>query len=978
MTLSFLLLMVLGCSNYGITNIKYKGPIIDAIKKGDEKKLEKVIDKNKDKLNTENKKGLYPLHYAINNNEKLVELLIQMGADINQVDESGKAPLHHAAERKNEYVVEQLIKKGANIDTKNGDGNTPIHLASYAGDKDTTLVLVEKGANLNLQNKEGNTPLLLALSRGLEVVAKLLIEKGADTTVANISGETPLIIAVGYCPSLVKLLKSVKLSDNLFDAMKNSNLGKVEDLIDEGADLNKKYGLEDTLLHMTVKNNLMNTLRMLLKAGADINIFNKEGNTPFYLACKENNIEIVKELIKLGADLNKSNKSCYTPLFQVIENGNFEIFMELLRGGVNLNIEDNDGNTILHIAASKSRIEMVLELIKRGAKLNENNNGFETPIFQAALNGHEEVVTELIKAGAKINVDDYMGNTPLSLAVYAGNKNIVEKLINAGADLSTVNRNGESLIDIATNKGHNEILEILIKKPEASKMAPNKGFSTKYSMSSMKANSLKNLKNNSNIYSINKKNDDINFNLKVAQYKKSKVDKSTKVINTASLNIKQKTSVMEGDKNKEDAKAKELMSAFIKQNKENILSKQKEEDLKDLIEEIDIVIAANIEEKGEELSKEKDKIKKCKTSLQSLYKKAKSKVEEFNEAITGPEAMTSLAHLREQVSKERGEQAKKLDQAKLARAQKEKITEIQVVRHLREGALTQKIKSLSDEAAQSPKVERKKEIRNRSKQLMEELDDLDDEYEKTIKKLNNPLLAYLDDYHSWKQHIFYKYLEMNMGNELMKYEAIGMGTVDRQKGFFEKNITTAGGIATSFLPFGGSMVKKGLEKAIEIYYDRNMKKQITKVVSLYDYGGIKGAADLSSKMAGLFVYKLKNPIRELNVDSLEVLAGLAIGQMVDYTINHWDRYESKSVEKEEFLLEATEHKPKWHSLPGLQQDLKTEDGDCCDAWKLLAGEEYRVERTNIHKNAKELCKAIKKYSEVFIDYMMEKAEDSIE
>ena len=34
----------------------------------------------------------------------------------------------------------------------------------------------------------------------------------------------------------------------------------------------------------------------------------------------------------------------------------------------------------------------------------------------------------------------------------------------------------------------------------------------------------------------------------------------------------------------------------------------------------------------------------------------------------------------------------------------------------------------------------------------------------------------------------------------MKYEAIGMGSVDRQKGFFERNITIAGGIATSFLP----------------------------------------------------------------------------------------------------------------------------------------------------------------------------------
>ena len=178
------------------------------------------------------------------------------------------------------------------------------------------------------------------------------------------------------------------------------------------------------------------------------------------------------------------------------------------------------------------------------------------------------------------------------------------------------------------------------------------------------------------------------------------------------------------------------------------INKEEEAEKRELVEQIDIAIAANIEEKKEKINDEKTKISKYKEAFQSLYAKAKVKANELKETIIGPKAMTSLLYLREEVARERGEQAKKLDEAKLKRAQQEKIAEVQVKHKLKENILSQKLHSLTDEAKLSPKVERRKKIRSKHREILTEQDDLDDEYGRTIKKLNNPLLAYLEDYHA--------------------------------------------------------------------------------------------------------------------------------------------------------------------------------------------------------------------------------------
>jgi hypothetical protein len=75
---------------------------------------------------------------------KLVELLVNAGADVNAEDALGNTPLHNAvARRDNRKVVELLIARGAIIWARNREGKTPIRLAASMGNDEYVDLLHE-------------------------------------------------------------------------------------------------------------------------------------------------------------------------------------------------------------------------------------------------------------------------------------------------------------------------------------------------------------------------------------------------------------------------------------------------------------------------------------------------------------------------------------------------------------------------------------------------------------------------------------------------------------------------------------------------------------------------------------------------------------------------------------------------------------------------------------------------------------------
>jgi len=127
---------------------------------------------------------------------KLLEFLVDKGADLNLTDSQGNNPLLGATIRDNYANVKFLLDKGANINAKDNDGNTSLMIASRQGYRKIVDLLINKDAKIDeIDNKNNYTALMYATYFSEKDIIKLLLDKGADIDKKNIDGQTALDIA---------------------------------------------------------------------------------------------------------------------------------------------------------------------------------------------------------------------------------------------------------------------------------------------------------------------------------------------------------------------------------------------------------------------------------------------------------------------------------------------------------------------------------------------------------------------------------------------------------------------------------------------------------------------------------------------------------------------------------------------------------------------------------------------------------------
>eukprot|EP01138_Halocafeteria_seosinensis_P013079 gb/GECG01013357.1/.p1 GENE.gb/GECG01013357.1/~~gb/GECG01013357.1/.p1 ORF type:complete len:136 (+),score=16.94 gb/GECG01013357.1/:1-408(+) len=86
--------------------------------------------------------GLASAHGDI---EKLKEGLKGLDSCDAALNESGETAMHYAARYGMTRVIEHLIQQGANVDAANKDGFTPLHIAAKSGNGDVVTTLVMDG-----------------------------------------------------------------------------------------------------------------------------------------------------------------------------------------------------------------------------------------------------------------------------------------------------------------------------------------------------------------------------------------------------------------------------------------------------------------------------------------------------------------------------------------------------------------------------------------------------------------------------------------------------------------------------------------------------------------------------------------------------------------------------------------------------------------------------------------------------------------
>ena len=93
---------------------------------------------------------------------------------------------------------------------------------------------------------------------------------------------------------------------DIFQAAGTGNIGRIEELLASGADVNQQDIFGYTPLHRAALTGHTNAIRMLIKSGADVNQQNNDGRTPLHLAAIIGRADAIRMLIEAGADINQT------------------------------------------------------------------------------------------------------------------------------------------------------------------------------------------------------------------------------------------------------------------------------------------------------------------------------------------------------------------------------------------------------------------------------------------------------------------------------------------------------------------------------------------------------------------------------------------------------------------------------------------------------------------------------------------------
>jgi ankyrin repeat protein len=242
--------------------------------------------------------GLTPLLYAARENcIACVDVLLKHGADINLPDPDGVSPLNLAIMNANWDLAKKLIEAGADVDewdiygeaplftaigdyTRRDGGHASIDPLNEADGMDIVRLLLDHGANPNMQlffrpahvrgstNTRGSTPLIRAANAGDLDLVELLLKHGADATIYMADRQTPIhAVLAGRTPEK----KALELIRVLHDAGTDVN---VIALVNHREEIRG-----GTALHYAVRKRYREVIKQLASYGIDMNAKDQDGLT---------------------------------------------------------------------------------------------------------------------------------------------------------------------------------------------------------------------------------------------------------------------------------------------------------------------------------------------------------------------------------------------------------------------------------------------------------------------------------------------------------------------------------------------------------------------------------------------------------------------------------------------------------------------------------------------------------------------------
>ncbi|CAL4062159.1 unnamed protein product [Meganyctiphanes norvegica] len=351
-------------------------------------------------------------------NTKVSRLLLLAGASPDSLSEH----LHQSpivgisASQGHTEMVALLLEFGADVNQINSEGVTALGLASAKGGTEVVRLLVQAGASLTSKDKQNQTPMVMAAQQGHLDVVKYLLScdwPGPNGLLKNQAHQSLVAAAKNGHSNVV---------DFLLDMAEVSVDG--DDCVTGETALTAAAGAGHTAL-----------VASLLRAGASITRSNSCGAAPLTCAVRHGHYEVAKLLLSQGVGVESPDAAGRTPLMVAAAEGHLGLMELLISRGSSISRTDREGLTPLGWACLRGHIHAVQYLADSNADLNHADKSGRTPLDLAAYQGDPIVVQFLLDRGALVEHVDINGMRPLDRAISARNAAAVQCFLRRGAKL---------------------------------------------------------------------------------------------------------------------------------------------------------------------------------------------------------------------------------------------------------------------------------------------------------------------------------------------------------------------------------------------------------------------------------------------------------------------------------------------------------------------------------------------------------------